>query len=251
MRRPALVATLALVVLVLAATAGCSDDDNSTSVSITSPDDGGRIAGTATIEMAAEGLTIEAAGEPREGAGHFHVIIDDGCIDEGDPVPKDVDHVHFGKGQSSGSLYLTPGPHKLCLQAADGGHIARSETDTVDVLVGIESLDEWCRTVEEVDDLFLETDTAGLPFADQQLSYQNIARLTEQLLDAKDVIPAGERDAVIAGVSLAHEFATTVGTAADEEAAGQVFDEIMVDSETTFAAAEPWIKNECGVDIND
>lgn len=250
MRRPTLVATLAVVVLAAAA-AGCSGDDDSTSVSIISPDDGGRVAGTATIEMAADGLTIEAAGEQRDGAGHFHVIIDDGCINEGDPVPKDVDHVHFGKGQSTGSLYLAPGSHELCLQAADGGHIARSETDTVDVVVGIESLDEWCRTVEEVDDLFYETDTAGLPFADQQLGYQNIARLTEQLLDAKDVIPAGERDAVIAGVSLADEFATTVGTAADEEEAGQVFDEIMADAEATFAAAEPWIKTECGVDIDD
>ena len=249
MRRPTPVATLAFVAL--GAAAGCSGDDDGTSVSIISPDDGGRVAGTATIEMAADGLTIEAAGEPRDGAGHFHVIIDDGCIDEGDPVPKDVDHVHFGKGQSTGSLYLAPGPHELCLQAADGGHIARSETDTIDVVVGIESLDEWCRTVEDVDDLFYETDTTGLPFADQQLGYQNIARLTEQLLVAKDVIPAGERDTVIAGVSLADEFAATVGTAVDEDAAARVFEEIMGDAETTFAAAEPWIKTECGVDIDD
>jgi hypothetical protein len=236
---------------VLVVAAACSARGDSASVSITSPDDGRRVAGTATIEMAAEGLTIEAAGEARDGAGHFHVIIDDGCVEEGEAVPKDVDHVHFGKGQSSGPLYLSPGDHELCLQAADGVHIARSETDTIDVKVAIESIDEWCRTVEEVDDLFLATDTGDLAFADRQIGYQNIARLVDQLLDAEDLVPDADRQAVIAGVTLAGEFASAIGAAADEQAAGEVFEAVLGDAEETFNAAEPWIKEACGVDIND
>ncbi len=37
-------------------------------------------------------------------------------------VPKDEQHLHFGKGQSEAKLELTPGSHSLQLQLADGLH---------------------------------------------------------------------------------------------------------------------------------
>jgi hypothetical protein len=39
-------------------------------------------------------------------------------------VPKDDTHLHYGKGQLEAELTLSPGTHTLCLQAADGAHIA-------------------------------------------------------------------------------------------------------------------------------
>jgi hypothetical protein len=36
----------------------------------------------------------------------------------------DDTHLHFGHGQLEAELELAPGAHTLCLQAADGAHVA-------------------------------------------------------------------------------------------------------------------------------
>ena len=54
-----------------------------------------------TVEMGAEGLTVEPAGEVHEGAGHFHILIDAPFIAAGEAIPKDDTHLHFGQGQTS------------------------------------------------------------------------------------------------------------------------------------------------------
>ena len=130
-------------------------------MSFSKPADGAHIAGGVLVEMAADGITIEPAGEVHEGAGHFHVIADDGCVDPGAAVPKDADHIHFGKAQTSGTIYLGPGEHELCLQTGDGAHVALEPTDRITVDVGVRDRDEWCAVTKEVDDLFLTADTAG------------------------------------------------------------------------------------------
>jgi hypothetical protein len=42
----------------------------------------------------------------------------------GEVVIKDETHLHYGQGQLEAELTLTPGQHTLCLQAANGAHIA-------------------------------------------------------------------------------------------------------------------------------
>jgi hypothetical protein len=39
-------------------------------------------------------------------------------------IPNDETHRHFGDGSTEADLELSPGRHTLCLQAADGAHIA-------------------------------------------------------------------------------------------------------------------------------
>ena len=39
-------------------------------------------------------------------------------------IPKNETHLHCGEGQLEADLELVPGPHTLCLQAADGQHTA-------------------------------------------------------------------------------------------------------------------------------
>lgn len=39
-------------------------------------------------------------------------------------MPKDEAHLHDGQGQLEAELTLAPGAHTLCLQAADGNHVA-------------------------------------------------------------------------------------------------------------------------------
>lgn len=50
-------------------------------------------------------------------------------------APRDTDYVHFGRGQSDGTVYLEAGTHELCLQVGDGTHVALDVTDTVTVEV--------------------------------------------------------------------------------------------------------------------
>jgi hypothetical protein len=88
------------------------------------PKDGATVSRTAKVKMVAEDFTVEPAGEVRAGHGHLHVMIDTGCVSAGQVIPKDENHLHYGQGQTEAELELTPGTHRLCLQAADGAHIA-------------------------------------------------------------------------------------------------------------------------------
>ncbi len=74
------------------------------------------------IKMGLKGMEVEAAGPINQNKGHHHIIIDGTTIDEGLPIPLDETHIHFGKGQTETELNLTPGPHTLTLQFANGVH---------------------------------------------------------------------------------------------------------------------------------
>lgn len=96
----------------------------SESVRFASPADGAIVPETFDVEMVANGLTIEPAGEIHEGAGHFHILVDTDFVAPGELVPFDDNHLHFGQGQLSTTLELTPGVHVLRLQFANGSHTA-------------------------------------------------------------------------------------------------------------------------------
>ncbi|MEZ4662493.1 MAG: DUF4399 domain-containing protein [Caldilineaceae bacterium] len=53
----------------------------------------------------------------------------------GETIPRDDAHLHFGQGQSETMLMLAPGVHTLCLQAADGIHVALGLTDQITITV--------------------------------------------------------------------------------------------------------------------
>lgn len=110
-------------------------DAKDTTVSFGAPASGASVARRFPVAMEAKGIEIEPAGAVREGAGHFHVMIDAGCVAPGEAITKDAQHVHFGKGQLEGQLFLEPGEHALCLQVADGAHVALPVTDEITVTV--------------------------------------------------------------------------------------------------------------------
>jgi hypothetical protein len=74
--------------------------------------------------MQAENFTVETAGDVHDNAGHLHIMIDTPCLAAGEVIPKDDNHRHFGDGSTEADLELSSGTHTLCLQAADGVHIA-------------------------------------------------------------------------------------------------------------------------------
>lgn len=94
------------------------------SVEFVQPEDGAEVPTTFTVSFAAINLMVEAAGEVHEGAGHFHVLIDEPFIEPGEIIPNDETHLHFGTGALSASITLEPGTHILRLQFADGAHQA-------------------------------------------------------------------------------------------------------------------------------
>jgi Domain of unknown function (DUF4399) len=239
------------------ATASTPDDDNEreVSVALSSPVDGASVAGGVPLEMTAEGVTIEEAGDVHDGAGHFHVIADAGCVADGDSIVRDADHVHFGAGQSEGVIYLEPGSHELCLQVGNGVHLALDITDRVTIDVGIDSLDEWCAVIDEVDKQFEAADTSEDEFAVRQVSYENIGRLIAQLDDGLDYVDPDVRDDLEESLDFTAELITAFSTAEDETTANETIDSIFARSDERFEEADDlpgtdWVADNCGIDIS-
>lgn len=75
------------------------------------------------VEMGVKNIKVDSAGFVVAGEGHHHLLIDAGdSIAAGQVIPKDAQHLHFGKGQTTATVELTPGKHRLTLQFADGIH---------------------------------------------------------------------------------------------------------------------------------
>lgn len=116
------VALLTLLLVLAACTSG--EAAVGPRVYFTNVNDGDTVTSPVTLKWAAEGFTIEPAGDVHAGAGHLHVMVDVPCVAAGEAVPADEQHLHFGKAQLETVVELAPGPHTLCLQAADGQHTA-------------------------------------------------------------------------------------------------------------------------------
>lgn len=108
------------------------------SVSFASPENEAQVKSPVKVVMQVQGMEIQAAGEVLPNSGHHHLIIDGASIPEGDVVPADETHIHFGKGQTEAEVELSPGKHTLTLQFANGAHLSygadMSQTITVEVL---------------------------------------------------------------------------------------------------------------------
>ncbi len=243
-------AVLCVAVAAMAVASCGSDDEPTATATFISPDANAQVAGSVELEMAAEGITIEEAGEARDGAGHFHVIADAGCASTGDGIGKDADHVHFGKGQTTGLIYLEPGSHDLCLQVGDGTHQALDITDRRTVEVGITDKDGFCDVVKEMDDLFEEVDSSSDEFAVKQIGYENIRRLGVQMAAGLDVVDADSRDDVEATAAFVDAVTSAFVDAADIGEAETALVPVFGTVEEGLPGGE-WILDNCGVDIND
>lgn len=72
----------------------------------------------------------------RANTGHFHLGVDTDCLPPGTVIPQANPWVHFGKGTNTIDMQLTPGQHKLAVQAGDDKHATMAglcETITVNV----------------------------------------------------------------------------------------------------------------------
>lgn len=248
MRRIASFGAIALAGLVLVA---CGDDDKT--AGFASPADGDRIAGSVELRLTADGITIEEAGEVHDDAGHFHVLADTDCLDEGEAIAKDADHVHLGKGQAEGLIYLAPGDHELCVQVGDGEHHALDISDTVEIQVGADDVEEWCAVADEVDDLFDVTDNSSDDFATKQIAYENIHRLVLQMQAGLEFVDADAREEVGAALEFALGITDVWTEAEDDAALEEAIESYFTDPslDATMEEAGAWISDTCNVDINN
>jgi hypothetical protein len=93
-----------------------------------SPKNGATVKSPVSFEFGAENFTIGAVPEGdvtqvRAGLGHYHLGVDTDCLPPGTEIPKADPWVHFGKGNNTIDVQLTPGPHKLALQIGDDKHV--------------------------------------------------------------------------------------------------------------------------------
>ena len=93
-------------------------------VSFASPAEGATVKSPVKVVMGLTGFTLRPAGEdPNDKTtGHHHIVVDGAPVPLGQVVPADATHIHFGKAQTEATLELSPGPHTLTLQLADGAH---------------------------------------------------------------------------------------------------------------------------------
>jgi hypothetical protein len=131
-----LLAGASIFVLVLGAAACGDDDDAADGTRFTSPEDGAEVTSPVSISMETDEINIEAIEDSEPDDGHFHVMVDVGCVEEGEPIPVEEEgYNHYGDGSTSTELELEPGDYDLCLQVGDPGHIATDFTDEISITV--------------------------------------------------------------------------------------------------------------------
>lgn len=114
--------SVAASVLLLAAwSAGCSGDDGPApnGAELTGVEHEDEVTSPVEVGMKTEDL----------GDGHFHILVDTPCVEAGDVIPDDDEHLHFEATETSAELELEPGKHDLCLQVGDGEHRALASAD--------------------------------------------------------------------------------------------------------------------------
>lgn len=101
------------------------------------PENGATVGKKFKVKMGVEGFEIGTLGDLTQGKGHHHIIINKGPVKEGEVIPADAKHIHFGKGQTEAEIKLKPGHYNLTLQFADGAHRSYGEklSSTIHVMV--------------------------------------------------------------------------------------------------------------------
>ena len=134
--------TLGLCTVIAAACGGAETPPASTSapaaapasppanrVFFVTPANGATIKPMSTIEFGSSGVTVAAVppGElkpeqVRAGTIHYHIAVGSDCLAAGTVIQKADPWVHFGDGKKVIEMSLTPGAHRLTVQAGDDMH---------------------------------------------------------------------------------------------------------------------------------
>ena len=94
-----------------------------TAVTFVGIKNGDTVSSPVKVGFAVTGAKVAPAGTTDPGTGHFHLLIDSDLPPQDGPLPANDKLKHYGKGQTEDSVTLTPGPHTLQIEFADGSHV--------------------------------------------------------------------------------------------------------------------------------
>ena len=121
---------------------------------------------------------------------------------------------------------------------------------TIDV--GIDSTDEWCAVIGQLDELLTSTDGSDEELTVKQLGYANARRLVAQLRDGLEYVDDDARAGVDSAMTFVDGLLGTIVAAPDEATletdVEAVYDSVPADE--SFPGVE-WIRESCGVDVDD
>jgi hypothetical protein len=86
------------------------------------------------FEFSASGVEVMTPNGDDSGA-HFHIVKDAAPVPEGETIPSDDNHIHYGDASTSATLELSEGDHTLHLMLGDDTHARIGAYDTVTVSV--------------------------------------------------------------------------------------------------------------------
>jgi hypothetical protein len=84
---------------------------------------GATIREKSTIHFGLHGMGVAPAGSDKANSGHHHLLIDTDLPPLDQPIPSDINHLHFGAGQTEAEVTLPPGEHTLQLLLGDKDHV--------------------------------------------------------------------------------------------------------------------------------
>ncbi len=129
------ISVTALVVLFCSASALAAGDK----VFFISPKNNAIVTSPFKVKMGVKGVKVCVANieskDPK--CGHHHILVDSAFVPEGQPVPKNETHIHFGKEETTAELRLVPGTHTLTLQFANYAHISMGEKLSATITVTV------------------------------------------------------------------------------------------------------------------
>jgi hypothetical protein len=85
--------------------------------------DGAKLPLKSTIKFGISGMEVAPAGTDKANSGHHHLIVDAPLPALDREIPSDLNYIHFGRGQTSAEVTLTPGEHTLQLLLGDHQHV--------------------------------------------------------------------------------------------------------------------------------
>lgn len=93
------------------------------------------------VKFGVTGMSVRKALEDvnDKTSGHHHILIDhpQGYIENGQVIPMDDKHIHYGQGQTEGMITLSEGKHTLSLQFADGAHLSYGKEMAYTVMIEV------------------------------------------------------------------------------------------------------------------
>jgi hypothetical protein len=85
--------------------------------------DGAKLPLKSVIKFGISGMVVAPAGTQTANTGHHHLLIDTPLPALDREIPSDLNHLHFGRGQTSAEVTLSPGEHTLQLLLGDYQHV--------------------------------------------------------------------------------------------------------------------------------